>query len=186
MLRATKVASQPMASDSGMERVVDRAHRRALGLLAQRRGGRVLALGEAVDAVVEQDDVDVEVAADGVHQVVAADREAVAVAGDDPDLQIGPHGLEAGRHRRGPAVDRVHAVGVHVVREAARAADAGDEHDLLAGDAEGGHHLLHLGEDRVVAATGTPADVLVAGEVGRLENGKWNVNAHELVMPCDD
>ena len=69
-----------------MERVVDRAHRRALGLLAERRRGRVLALGEAVDAVVEQDDVDIEVAADGVHQVIAADREAVAVAGDDPDV----------------------------------------------------------------------------------------------------
>ena len=161
-----------------MERVVDRAHRRALGLLAERRRGRILALGEAVNAVVEQHDVDIEVAADGVHQVVAADRQAVAVAGDDPHVQIGPHRLQPGRHRRGPAVDRVHAVRVHVVREAARAADAGDEHDLLARDAERRHHLFHLGENRVVAAAGTPADVLIAGEIGRLQNGKWNVNAH--------
>ena len=161
-----------------MERVVDRAHRRALGLLAQRRGGRVLALGEAVDAVVEQDDVDVEVAADGVHQVVAADRQAVAVAGDDPHVQVGPHRLEARGHGRRAAVDRVHAVGVHVVREAAGAADAGDEHDLLARDAERRHHLLHLREDRVVAAAGAPADVLVAGEIGGLQNGKRDVNAH--------
>ena len=41
-----------------------------------------------------------------------------------------------------------------------------DEHDLLAGDAELRQHLLHLGEDRVVAAAGAPADFLVAGEVG--------------------
>ena len=116
-----------------VERVVDRAHRRALGLFAERRRGRVLALREAVDAVVEQDDVDVDVAADGVHQVVAADREAVAVARDDPDVQIGPHRLQARGHGRRAAVDGVHAVRVHVVREPAGAADAGDEHDLLAG-----------------------------------------------------
>ena len=67
-----------------MKRIVDRAHRRALGHLAQRRRRRVLALGQAVDPVVEQHDVQVQVAADGVHQVVAADRQPVAVAGDDP------------------------------------------------------------------------------------------------------
>ncbi len=77
----------------------------------------------------------------------------------------GRDGLQARGHGRGAAVDRVDAVGVHVVRKAAGAADAGDEHDLLARDAEGRQHLLHLGEDRVVAAAGAPADVLVAGEV---------------------
>ena len=137
-----------------------------LVILAQRRRGRVLALGQAVDPVVEQDDLEIEVAADGVHQVVAADRQAVAVAGDDPDLQVGPHALQAGGDGRRPAVDAVDAVGVHVVRKPAGAADAGDEHDLLAGDAERRQHLLHLREDRVVAAAGAPADVLVAGEIG--------------------
>ena len=53
-----------------------------------------------------------------------------------------------------------------------------DEHDLLARDAEGRQHLLHLGENRVVAAAGAPADVLVAGEVGRLQDGKRSVDAH--------
>ena len=33
------------------------------------------------------------------------------------------------------------------------------------GDAERGQGLLHLGEDRVVAAAGAPADFLVGGEV---------------------
>ena len=75
--------------------------------------------------------------------------------------------LQPGGERRGAAVDRVEAVGVHVVREAAGAADAGDEHHLLAGHAEGGEDLLHLGQDRVVAAAGAPADFLVGGEVLR-------------------
>ena len=48
-----------------VQRVVDRAHGRALGHLPQRRSRRVLPLGQPVDAVVEQDDVDVQVAAEG-------------------------------------------------------------------------------------------------------------------------
>ena len=39
-------------------------------------------------------------------------------------------------------------------------------------NAERRQHLLHLREDRVVAAAGAPADVLVAGEIGGLQDGK--------------
>ena len=42
------------------------------------------------------------------------------------------------------------------------------------------HHFFHLGENRVVAAAGAPADILVAGEIGRLQDGKWEVNAHGM------
>src|SRR3990172_36928 len=48
--------------------------------------------------------------------------------------EVGGGDGEAGRDRRRAAVDRVHPVGVHVVREARRAADAADEHDLLPRD----------------------------------------------------
>ena len=99
------------------DRVIRRAHRRALGLLALLAGRAVLALGQAVDLVVEQQDLHVDVSADDVHEVVAADRQAVAVAGDDPDVQLGPRQLQAGRERRCAAVDAVEAVRVHVVRE---------------------------------------------------------------------
>ena len=165
MVRATKVASAPMASDSGRSGLSMRALRARLGARAEPRGRRILALGQAVDLVVEQDDLQIDVAADGVDQVVAADGQAVAVAGDDPDVQVGPGQLQAGGEGRRPAVDGVEAVGVHVVGEAAGAADAGDEHDLLARHAEAGQRLLHLGEDGVVAAARAPADFLVAGEV---------------------
>ncbi len=150
-----------------MERIVDRAGRRALGHLAQRRGGRILPLGQAVNAVVEQHDVDVEVAADAVHQVIAADRQPVAVAGDDPHRQIGPAGFQARGHGRRPAVDRVDAVGVHVIGKPAGAADAGDEHHLFRRHAERRQHLLHLGQNRIVAAAGAPANVLIAGKILR-------------------
>jgi hypothetical protein len=67
--------------------------------LAEQRGRRVLALGEPVDPVVEQDHLEVHVAAEQVHQVVAADAEAVAVAGDHPDVELGVGQLHAGRDR---------------------------------------------------------------------------------------
>src|SRR2546429_7050151 len=41
--------------------------------------------------------------------------QGVAVAGDDPDRQVGTGGREPGGDRGRPAVDRVHPVAVHVV-----------------------------------------------------------------------
>ena len=51
-------------------------------------------------------------------------RQSIAIAGDDPHRAVGARGLQAGRDVQGAAVNAVHAVGVHVVREAAGAADA--------------------------------------------------------------
>ncbi|PSK43210.1 hypothetical protein B0E38_07886 [Streptomyces sp. 111WW2] len=149
----------------GVEGCVEGAHRCRLGDLPDLGGGGVLALGQAVDPVVEQQDLEVDVAAQGVDEVVAADGERVAVPGDDPDRQVAAGGGEAGGDGGGAAVDGVHPVGVHVVREAGGAADAGDEDDVLAGEAELGHEALHGGEDGVVAAAGAPAHFLVGLEV---------------------
>ena len=85
-----------------------------------------------------------------VHQVVAADAERVAVAGDDPHLQVRAHRLQPRRDGGGAAVNAVDAVRVQVVREPAGAADAGDEHQVLGRDADLGQHLLHLREDREI------------------------------------
>src|SRR5438270_3734300 len=94
-------------------------------------------------------------------QVVAADRQGVAVTGDDPDREVFAGGGQAGGQCRGAPVNAVHAVGVHVVRESARAADPGHEHDLVRRDPELGHELLNRRQHRVVAATGAPAGLLV-------------------------
>ncbi len=147
------------------DRPVGRAHGRRLRHFAQLARRRVLALREPVDPVVEEQDRDVDVAPEHVQQVVAADRQAVSVPRDHEDLELGPGELEPGRQGRGAAVDGVEAVGVHVVREAARAADARDEHDVLSRDAEIGHRLLHRAQDGVVPAAGAPAHVLVGLEV---------------------
>ena len=88
-VRATKVAPAARAKAHGLTRTVGRAHGRRLGHLAQLARRRVLALGQAVDPVVEEQDRDVHVPPQHVQQMVAADREAVAVAGDHEDLSSG-------------------------------------------------------------------------------------------------
>src|SRR5215216_957759 len=97
--------------------------------------------------------------------MIAADRERVAVAGHDPDREVGTRGGDTGGKGRGAPVDAVHPVGVHVVDEATGAADARYEHDLVRRDAELRHEPLDGGEDGVVAAAGTPARLLIGGEV---------------------
>ena len=71
-----------------VEGMVLGAERRRLGDLALLAGRRVLALGQPVDLVVEEQQLDRDVAAQGVDQVVAADRERVAVAADHPDREV--------------------------------------------------------------------------------------------------
>src|SRR5262249_12726445 len=105
---------------------------------------------------------------------------AIAVAGHDPDVQLRPGKLQPGRERRRSAVDAVEAVRIHVVREARRTPDTGDEDGLRPVDAELGEDLLGLHEDGVVAAAGTPADVLVRGVVGRLEGELGWCGTHSL------
>src|SRR5690606_19356172 len=75
--------------------------------------------------------------------------------------QIGPGGGQSGGDGGCAAVDGVHPVGVHVVREAGRAADAGDEDDVLAFQAQGGQERLDGVEHDVVAAARAPPHFLV-------------------------
>src|SRR5690606_32492425 len=70
-------------------------------------------------------------------------------------------------------VDRVDAVGVHVVRQAGCAADPGDEDELVGLHPEVGEQKLQRGGDAVVAAARAPAHLLVGHEVlaGELDRG---------------
>ncbi len=156
---------RPERQRDRVEGMVLRAERRRLGDLALLARGRVLALRQAVDLVVEEQDLERHVAPERVDEVVAADRERVAVTRDHPDGQVGTRGRHARGERGSTAVDAVHPVGVHVVDEAPGAADARHEHDLVRRDAELRHERLDGGEDRVVAAAGAPARLLVGREV---------------------
>ena len=146
---------------AGIGRAIDRTLRGRRRGRADAAGRRVLAFGQAVDLVVEQQDLAIEVAAQDVHRVVAADRHAIAIARHQPDIEFRVRQLDAGRKGGRTPVDRVETVAFDVIGKAAGTADAADEDDLLPGNVQLGQHLLHLGEDRVVAATRTPAHCLV-------------------------
>ena len=149
----------------GVKRLFDGPQRRCLGDVAWQRGGRILALCEAVDAVVEEDDVDIHVPAQAVEQVVAPDGEAVSVSGDHPHAQVRICDLQARGQRGRTPVDGVDAVGFHIVGKAAGASDPGYKDDFLLGDAQVRQDALHLRQNRVVSAARAPADLLVRYEV---------------------
>lgn len=101
------------------ERIVDAAHWRALRDVPLRRRRRVLAFGQSVDAVVEHHDVEIDVASNAMHQVIASDAQRIAVTRDYKNREVRPRDFESRSKGWRSTVDRVHAVGVHVVRESA-------------------------------------------------------------------
>ena len=142
-------------------RTIDRTEWRRGRAGADARGGRILPLGQAVNLVVEQQHLTIEVAPEQVHRVIATDRQRIAVAGDDPDVEVRIGQLHPCRHRRRATVDGVETVGLHVIGETRRTADAADEYGVFRLHAQFGHGPLHRLQDRIVAATGTPAHFLV-------------------------
>ena len=153
----------------GIDRVVNRSRGRRLRLLTKLRSRTVLTFRQTVDAVVEKNVVDVEVAPNCVNEVVAADRKCVTIAGDHPHTQVWIGALYSGCDCRRATVNAVKAIGVHVIGKTRRATDTRNKHDLLARNAEFRHHLLHVVENRVVAAAWTPAHFLIGNKVSLLQ-----------------
>ena len=107
-----------------------------------------------------QEHRDVHVVADGVNPVRRAYAAAVAVARIDEHGQVWPGHLDAFGHRQRTTVNTVKAVGFHVVRKAAGAANAGDKYGLLRCQRFIPAQTLYGSKNGVVAATvhqrGTP------------------------------
>src|SRR6266480_2739503 len=150
---------------AGRDGILDRAERSGGRARAAARGRRVLTLGQPVNLVVEQDDVQVHVAAQHVQHVIAADGQPIPIARHHPDVELRIRELDPRRDRGRASMHGVEAVRRHVIRKARGAADAADEHRLLALQLQLGARLLYRLEDRVVAAARTPADFLVRGVV---------------------
>lgn len=124
-----------------------------------------MTFGETVNPIVKQQDGHVQIAPQQVKQVVSADAEAITIAGDDPDREVGIGDFHAGGDSGGAAVDGVKPVGVHVIGESARAADARNDHEVFTRNAEFRQRALERVEDGVIAATGAPADIVRSDKV---------------------
>src|SRR6266540_989769 len=147
-----RVRLRRLLGDEGVGAVVE--HRAVLEDLDEHAA---LVLGRELEDAAHVRPLHVDRASD--ERRAGAEGERVAGAGDDPHHQLGPGDLDARREGRGAAVERVHPVVVHVVREARGAADAGDEDDVLALHPDVRERPLHLVDDREVAAAGAPARI---------------------------
>ena len=119
-------------------------------------GGRELAFGQAVHAVV-LDDVDhVDATPHRMRELAEADRGRVAVARHAEIDEVAVGEVGAGEHRRHAAVHRVEAVRLaeEIVRRLRRAADAGNLRHPVRLDRELEARLDDRGGDRVVPAAG--------------------------------
>ncbi len=90
-------------------------------------------------------------------EVVAADGESVSVARHLPDGQLRVGHLAACGNGGRTTVNGVHAVGIHVVGQAAGTADTRNHCDAVGSHAYLGHGFVQGGQEKVVAATRTPA-----------------------------
>ena len=163
-------------------RVVQRAERCRLGDLARLRSRRILALGEPVNLVIEENDREIHVAPEGVEQVVAADGQGVAVAGDYPYMQVWPAHRDTGRDRRGPPVNGMDAVSVHIIGKTGTAPNARYEHGVFPAGSQLWHEHLHGHQDGEVPTAGAPPDLLIAGPILLGGRGNGNVSHYGVTL----
>ena len=128
----------------------------ALRLRAAVGGGRELAFGQAVNAVVLDDIDHVDAAADGMGELAEADRGGIAVAGNAQIDQVAIGEIGAGEHRRHAAMHGIEAVRIaeKISRRLRRAADAGKLRHPMRRDRQFEAGFDDRRGDRVVAATG--------------------------------
>src|SRR5690606_33979772 len=142
-------------------RTVHRAIRRRRAVGSYTRCRRILPLGQAVYLVVEQHDLAIQVTPQQVHRMVAANGKRIAVAGDDPYIEIGIGQLCTGRDRGRAAMDRVEPVCFHIIWETRGTADAADEDSIFGAHTQFRHGPLHRFQDSIVTATGAPTHFLI-------------------------
>ena len=119
-------------------------------------GGRVLSLGQAINAVVHYDIENIGIVFERMYQVATTDRIAIAVSRgrDDGEVRVRQRRADGGRHH--PAVHRVIAVGTNVVLHRSRASYAGQDQRLVQLDASRIHRILESVLDTEMPATRTP------------------------------
>ncbi len=159
-VRAMKVAPAQMSCFIGLTGMSIAPVGSVFDLETNRRGRRGLLLRQAIDEIVHDEVSHVDVLARAVIEMVAADGEAVAVAAEEKDVEIGPGQADAGGERDGAPVNEMRAVAVHEIGEARGTTDPGEGDDLLVIELPFLDHFVIGGEDGEVAAAGAPGRVI--------------------------
>src|SRR5688572_33479855 len=105
--------------------------------------------------------------------MVSPDTQAVTITCYDPHTQFGARGFQSGCDRCCTTVNGVQSICVHVIGEPAAATDAGNDHNVLAGDAKCWHYFLHLCQDGIITAARAPAHFLVCRKILRRKGRLW-------------
>ena len=95
-----------------------------------------------------------------MQHVVAAYRQAVAITGYDPDIEVRIGEFEAGGDCRCTAVNRMEAVTFNVIGKPRSAANSGDKRGVVRIGADIGKCFRNGLQDRIVTTTRAPADFL--------------------------
>src|ERR1700754_4598076 len=182
-----KARISPHSKCKGIERMIDAAEWCRLGDLPFLRGGRILPLGQPIDLVVKQQDVQVEIAAQQMDSVIPPNTETIPVARDDPDAQLGTAGLQPRSDSRSTPMDRMHAIGIHIIGKTAATTYPRNNNDVLPGYSQGRHNFLHLGEDDIIPASRAPADLLVCSKIFCRQGLWWDGSCftHGKIAPCN-
>src|SRR5438046_2543334 len=169
---------------NGIDRRFDVAERHAFRFHADAAGWRGLARGQTVDLVIDDDVEQVHVAAHRMDKMVAADPEAVAVTACYQNGQLVIGKLQAGGHRQGAAVQRVHSVGIHVPREVRRASDTADGDHVVGRYPQLNQRLLYRLQPAHIAATRTPVGIDFAFQIrhGQLLTGTLYACRHLRIL----
>ena len=143
-----------------VDRLIHRAPDIGLALETNRRSRAGLFFGQAVDEIIHDDIGHLDVFARGVIDVIAANRKCITIAAKNEHMNVRSAQRNAAREGQGAAVNVVGAVGLHEIREATGAADAGDRGDFLVPHFALFNQLEIQGQHREVAATGAPRWVI--------------------------
>ena len=155
----------PHSKGQGIERVIDASEGSRLGDLPLLRGRRILPLRQPIDLVVKKQDIQVKIAPQQMDRMISPDTETIPVTGDNPDAELGTARLQPRSNSRGPAMDRMHAIGIHIIGEPAATANPGYNNNVLPGYSQSRHDPLYLGEDDIIPASRAPADLLISCKI---------------------
>jgi hypothetical protein len=116
-----------------------------------------------------------------MHKMVAANSKPIAVAACHQYSQLVISELHAGGHSQGAAMQRVHAIGIHIAGEVGRAANAADGDHVMHRYPQLDYGFLNSRKNTEITATGAPVGIGFALQVGQ---GKFSCTLYTGCHRC--